>query len=198
MSMTETVAQARSAVMRSPALMIFGVLGSAALMVSGCAAQRKHAIPWSTAVLVRPTALPRSSPTGNVEDPLPDLRMEIPPPPGPLVVARPVPARPHVVAPSTGQNAPTGKSDTPLIVPDLSSQESASLQHETDVSLGAAERNLAATAGKTLNATQSDLASKVRSFISDAREAGRAGDWERARELAKKAQILSEELAGSV
>jgi len=196
--MTETFAQARNTVMRNLALMIFGVLGSAALMVSGCAAQRKHAIPWSTAVLVRPAALQRFSPTENVEDPLPDLRMEIPPPPGPLAVARPAPARPHSVAPSTNQTAPAGKLDTPQIVPDLSSQESASLQHETDLSLGAAERNLAATTGKTLNATQSDLASKVRSFIADAREAGRAGDWARARELAKKAQILSEELAGSV
>jgi hypothetical protein len=49
-----------------------------------------------------------------------------------------------------------------------------------------------------LNAVQSDLASKVRSFISDAREAGRAGDWGRSRDLAKKAQVLSQELAGSL
>jgi outer membrane murein-binding lipoprotein Lpp len=196
--MTETFAQARNAVMRNPALMIFGLFGSVALIVSGCAAQRKHAIPWSTAVLVRPAALQQSSPTENIEDPLPELRMEIPPPPGPLAVAHPAPVRPRGVAPSSSQNASTGKLDTPQIVPDLSSQESASLQHETVLSLGAAERNLAATAGKTLNATQSDLASKVRSFISDAREAGRVGDWERARELAKKAQILSEELAGSM
>jgi hypothetical protein len=61
-----------------------------------------------------------------------------------------------------------------------------------------AERNLAAAAGKSLNAMQSDVASKVRSFISDAREAGRAGDWVRARDLAKKAQVLSEELVGSL
>jgi hypothetical protein len=64
--------------------------------------------------------------------------------------------------------------------------------------LAAAERNLAAVAGKSLNATQSDLASKVRIFISDARESGRAGDWTRARDLAKKAQVLSEELVGSL
>jgi hypothetical protein len=80
----------------------------------------------------------------------------------------------------------------------LSTQESASLQRETNQSLTASERNLAASAGKSLNATQSDLASKVRSFISDAREAGRAGDWIRARDLAKKAQVLSEELAESL
>ncbi|HEY6385967.1 MAG TPA: hypothetical protein VIX91_09820 [Candidatus Acidoferrum sp.] len=64
--------------------------------------------------------------------------------------------------------------------------------------MAAAERNLAAASGKSLSATQSDLASKVRSFISDARESGREGDWARARDLAKKAQVLSEELIGSL
>jgi len=72
------------------------------------------------------------------------------------------------------------------------------LQRETEQSLTVAERNLAAAAGKSLNAMQSDVASKVRNFISDAREAGRAGDWVRARDLAKKAQVLSEELVGSL
>jgi hypothetical protein len=80
----------------------------------------------------------------------------------------------------------------------LSTQESTSLQRESNQSLSAAERNLAATSGKSLNAAQADLASKVRSFISDAREAGRAGDWARARDLAKKAQVLSEELDRSL
>jgi hypothetical protein len=198
LEMTETLAQPRIAVMRRSVLTFFSVFGSAAIMVSGCAAQRKHAIPWSTEVLVRPTALQRSSSTGDIEDPVPDLRMEIPPPPGPLAVARTSPARPRNVSPSINQNAPPGRPDAPQIVPELSSQESASLQRQTEQSLSAAERNLAATAGKSLNATQSDLASKVRSFISDAREAGRAGDWARARELAKKAQVLAEELAGSL
>ena len=90
------------------------------------------------------------------------------------------------------------KTDNPQIVPELTTQESSALQRETNQSLSTAERNLAATTGKSLNATQSDLASKVRSFISDARDAGRAGDWERARDLAKKAQVLSEELTASL
>jgi hypothetical protein len=49
-----------------------------------------------------------------------------------------------------------------------------------------------------LNAAQSDLASKIRGFIKDAREAAQIADWSRARSLAKKAQVLSEELAGSL
>jgi len=52
--------------------------------------------------------------------------------------------------------------------------------------------------GKNLNATQTDLISKIRGFIKDAREAAQITDWSRARSLAKKAQVLSEELASSL
>jgi hypothetical protein len=197
MDMTETSAQPQLAVPRDSAQIFFSVLGSLAIFMSGCAARKKPTIPWSTAVLVRPILPPRATPNIDVDDPVPDLRFEIPPPPAPLAT-RMAPARPRSVAPSTNQNAPVAKPDTPQIVPGLSTQESISLQRETDLSVSAAERDLAATAGKPLNATQSDLASKVRSFISDAREAGRAGDWARARDLAKKAQVLSEELVGSL
>jgi ribosomal protein S20 len=40
------------------------------------------------------------------------------------------------------------------------------------------------------------MVSKIRGFIKDAREAAHAGDWTRASSLAKKAQVLSEELVG--
>ena len=56
----------------------------------------------------------------------------------------------------------------------------------------------AATRGKRLNASQTDLVSKIKGFLKDAREAAQAGDWARARNLAKKAQVLSEELVRSV
>ena len=194
--MTESSAQSQTSLMRDNARFFFGVLGSAAILASGCAARKKPSIPWSTAVLVRPV-VPQQCPTiGAVEEPVPDLRLEIPSPLAPLAT-RTVPARPRSATPPTNPNAPAGKPDTPQIVTGLSTRESASLQRESDQSLSAAESNLAATAGKSLNAAQADLASKVRSFISDAREAGRAGDWTRARDLAKKAQVLSEELVGS-
>jgi hypothetical protein len=197
MHMTETSAPPQLAVIRDSARILFSVLGSVAIFISGCAARKKPAIPWSTAVLVRPILLQRAAPNIDVDDPVPDLRFEIPPPPAPLAT-RIAPARPRSVAPAITQNAPVAKPDTPQIVPGLSTEESASLRQETDRNLSSAERNLAATAGKSLDATQADLASKVSSFISDAREAGRAGDWARARDLAKKAQILSEELVGSL
>lgn len=69
-------------------------------------------------------------------------------------------------------------------------------QQQTSQSLGIAERNLASVHGKSLNAAQSDLVSKILGFIKDARDAAQAGDWSRARSLAKKAEVLSVELVG--
>jgi hypothetical protein len=199
LNMTETSAQPQFAVKRNSFRAIFGVLGFSAILLSGCAARKKPSIPWSTAVLARPILPQHPLPTQGIEVPPPDLGLEVPPPPAPLATRTPsAPSRPRSFAPPANPSAPAGKPTTPQIIPELSTQESASLQRETDQSLTAAERNLAATAGKSLNATQSDLASKVRSFISDARDAGRAGDWVRARDLAKKAQVLSEELAESL
>jgi hypothetical protein len=85
-----------------------------------------------------------------------------------------------------------------MISPQLTAQETAAAQQETNQSLTIAEKNLAATRGKRLNAAQSDLASKIRGFLKDAREAAGSGDWSHARSLAKKAQVLSEELASSL
>jgi hypothetical protein len=197
MDMTETSAQPQPAMIRLPARIFFGIFGAAAILVSGCAARKKPTIPWSTAVLVRPVVPQLSAAPGDLEDPVPELKLEIPPPPPPLST-RPVPARPRRIVPATNQNVAPEKTDNPQIVPELTTQESSALQREANQSLNTAERNLAATTRKSLNAAQSDLASKVRSFISDAREAGRTGDWERARDLAKKAQVLSEELAASL
>lgn len=197
--MTETSASLHPAVQRDCMRIFLSVLSSAAVLLSGCAARKRPAIPWSTAVLVRPIPPQHVSPAGVVEVPPPDIGLEIPLPPVPLSTRTPPPpAKPRSFSAPANPSAPAGKPDTPQIVPELSAQESTSLQRETAGSLLAAERNLAATAGKSLNATQSDLASKVRSFISDARDAGRAGDWARARDLAKKAQVLSEELVGTL
>ena len=62
-------------------------------------------------------------------------------------------------------------------------------------SVAIAQKNLDAAKGRTLNPTQSDLASKVTSFLQESKDAAREGDWTRARNLAKKAQVLSEELS---
>ena len=112
-------------------------------------------------------------------------------PPRPKVNSSPAPA---ANAPATdAEKAP----EAPTIAVQLSKEEFAAAQQETNQSLDIAEKNLASTRNKRLNAAQSDLVSKIKGFLKDAREAAQAGDWARARNLAKKAQVLSEELVRS-
>jgi hypothetical protein len=101
-----------------------------------------------------------------------------------------------VNAPSTA-GGEAEKRDAPMIAPQLTPAETTLAQQQTNQSLAIAEKNLMAANGKRLNAAQADLVSKIKGFIKDAREAAQIGDWSRARSLAKKAQVLSEDLAGS-
>jgi ribosome-binding protein aMBF1 (putative translation factor) len=129
----------------------------------------------------------------------PELRLELPPFPGQLIPVRPAPPRPRVSTPPAANSGnDEEKLEAPMIAPQLSPQESAVAQQLTNQSLSSAEKNLESARGKNLNAAQSDLVSKIRGFIKDAREAAQIADWSRARSLAKKAQVLSEELAGSL
>jgi hypothetical protein len=173
-----------------------------AVVLSGCAERAVKAkaktFPWSTAAMVRPrplTMLPTQS--GEIDEALAELQLDVPPPPSPLSLVNGVPQRPRVPTAPPGQNA-SAKPEPPQIVPQLTAEETTEAQQQTNVSLSIAERNFGTTQGKHLNAAQLDLASKVRSFITEAREAAHNGDWTRARNAAKKAQVLSEELAGSL
>jgi hypothetical protein len=85
-----------------------------------------------------------------------------------------------------------------VIEPQLTPAEISAARQQMSSGLTVAEKNLARSQGKALNPTQSDLAAKIRGFIGDARAAERDGDWTRARSLATKAQVLSEELVASL
>jgi hypothetical protein len=133
------------------------------------------------------------------EDPLPELRPELPPFPSHLITVRTTPPRPRVGTPPPATTGAEGeKLEAPMIATQLTPQESAVAQQQTNQSLVIAEKNLGSARGKNLNAAQSDLVSKIKGFIKDARAAAQVTDWSRARSLAKKAQVLSEELAGSL
>jgi outer membrane murein-binding lipoprotein Lpp len=178
-------------------LFVVAAVASVVMFAGGCAVTQKKAhIPWNTAVLVRPNP-PVQVGVGDPDDDAPGLDLQIPEP-APLAVARTVPARPRVLTPPANPAGAVEKPEMPQIVPELSPQQSSSFQRETEQNLSVAERNLAAALGRQLNATQTDLVSKIRSFMSDARAAGRTGDWARARDLSKKAQVLSDELAASL
>jgi hypothetical protein len=175
-----------------------------AVIASGCAERTVKAkarpFPWSTAAAMRPrtlATLPMQGGDGEADETLPEFQIDVPPPPSPLSSVNGVPARPHVPAAPAGSNA-SARPEPPQIVPQLTPEETTAAQEQTNVSLSIAERNIGTTRGRQLSATQQDIASKVRSFIAEARESAHFGDWTRARNAAKKAQVLSEELAGSL
>jgi len=162
--------------------------------------RKRPAILWATEVQVKPVTQPRTAEVSSVpDDLLPELQLELPPFPDHLISVRSAPPRPRVSTPptaATGNDAE--KLEAPMIALQVTPQESAVARQQTKQSLGIAEKNLESARGKSLNAAQSDLVSKITGFIKDAREAAQIADWSRARSLAKKAQVLSEELAGSL
>jgi hypothetical protein len=172
------------------------------LLLSGCAERKVKAktFPWSTFAYARPLApSPGQTQTQFDDDaPLDDATLDIAPPPSTVAIARSVPARPRVPAGNSPQSDNGSKPDVPQLAPQLTAAEASAAQQQTSQSLGVAERNIGSAEGKALNATQQDLASKVRSFMAEARDAANNGDWTRARAAAKKAEVLSQELASSL
>jgi hypothetical protein len=172
-----------------------------AITLSGCAAEQKtkaRTFPWALATSARPL-LPKAVASQDfvVDDSWLQADLDIPPPPSPLASVPNIPQRPRVVAATSGPSTQS-RPEPPQIVPQLTAEETTAAQQQTSLSLSVAEHNIAVSRGRSLNAMQSDLASKVRSFVTEAREAAHVGDWTRASNAAKKAQVLSEELAGSL
>jgi hypothetical protein len=60
--------------------------------------------------------------------------------------------------------------------------------------LGATEMNLKKITGTQLTANQQDMVKQIHQFMDQSKSAVSTGDLERARTLAWKAQLLSEEL----
>lgn len=107
------------------------------------------------------------------------------------------PAKPHV-APPASEPAVVEQNPAPVLVPELSLEQVVTSKVEANKSLIVAERNLGAALGKPMNSAQADLASKVRGFMDAAREAMKNSDWERAAAVAKKAEVLSEQLVSGL
>src|SRR5215471_6323706 len=191
-------AQPRAAIPTGTSRPCAALVAGVALFLAGCPpAQKRPALGWQTTAAVRPIIpaplLPSDPTLPEVESASAEA-----PPSLQIVLPRPAPPRSRPpLQPSTAASE-VGKADGPLIVPQVSADESAAAQQEVNASLAAAERNLEAVRGRTFNAAQTDIANKTRGFVAEAREAARSGDWSRARSLAKKAQVLSEELGRSL
>lgn len=171
----------------------------AIVLSQGCAEKQLRVRPWQTAMAVRPN-IPVPAPGYKPESPessAPDLIWQIPSPPSALNIDR-QPIRPHVPVVQPAEPAEVHKPAAPSLEPQLSSQEIAAAQQEMNESAAAAQKNLGAAKGHRLNPTQTDLVSKVTSFLEESKQAVQEGDWNRAKNLAKKARVLSEELAASL
>lgn len=166
-----------------------------ALSCGGCLPRKPpatHPPPIAFAHPVVPVAIAAAS----LED-APNLDVEPVPPPK-LASPRSAPPRPRVAQSAPAEPAAVEKAPDPVIVPDLSKEQVNTAKSETEHSLEIAEWNLAQTQGKKLNTAQEDVASKVRGFMDTARDAMKNSDWQRAKNLAKKAEVLSHELAANL
>ncbi len=122
----------------------------------------------------------------SIENPLPVV-FDVPPE---------KPPAPHHTAPAA-EPEPEKVPGTPQIAPQISPQDQQRAQGDTNTDLQTARQNLASVSGRRMNATQQDLADKIRGFMQQARDAMTAGDWKSARNLAEKARVLSIDLIHS-
>lgn len=181
---------------------------SLGLGLAGCSHQRVHAAVPATAP---PIALsPETDHPMTIApdtDATPPLEAQVSPPMIPPAAAPPAPV---VIEPSTPP-APKRKPEehpaqaeqpvtqhAPQIAPQISATDQSIYQRKTTDDLNTAEHNLGQTNGKHLSAAQQDLADKIRSFMSQSRDASKGGDWDRAQNLAQKARLLSTELLNSL
>ena len=74
-------------------------------------------------------------------------------------------------------------------------EQAAQQRNAIDQLLGTSDQNLKRAADMQLSAAQQDTVSQTRQFMAQSKAAMAAGDFERARTLAWKAQLLSEDLA---
>jgi hypothetical protein len=165
-----------------------------ALLLGGCFGEKRPAARVVNVSLMHPV-LPTGA-TDAVPDNPPDILFYSAPLPS-LGAARTAPPKPRMATPQTN-SAAAEKTPETLLLPELSPEQMAAAKAETQQSLDAAQGNLARANGRSLNPSQKDLESKARSFMDTAREAMRGGDLPRAQNFAKKAEVLSRELAASL
>lgn len=165
------------------------------LWCDGCFTRKSHAQRPVAIAFMHPT-IPVAMSAAELGKP-PDLELEVAPPPR-LVTPRSAPARPRPAQTTPAEPAVVRAPADPIIIPDLTAEQLNAAKSETQHSLDIAERNLSQTQGKKLNSAQEDVASKIRGFMETARDAMRNSDWQRARNLAKKAEVLSHELVANL
>jgi len=110
----------------------------------------------------------------------------------------PPPRRPVERSTESAEQDTAARPEPPRISPELSPSDQAAYQKRIESDSAVATRNLQIVSARQLNPTQSDLADKIRSYLSQAGDAGKSGDWVRAQNLAHKAASLSVDLIESL
>jgi hypothetical protein len=164
---------------------------------SGCFTRKAPARPVIGVIGFAHPVIPAAAASAELEAP-PDIAMDSAEAAPSLVISRSVPLRPRVTPAPVPDHVPAEKPAEPTIAPEVTSQAMTEAKVEAQHSLDQVQKNLAVAWGRTLNDAQKDLISKVRAFTDNAREAMRSGDWVRAKNLSKKAEVLSEQLAASL
>jgi hypothetical protein len=80
------------------------------------------------------------------------------------------------------------------IMPGISQEEASRQRQTAEQLLASTESNLKLLAARTLNATQQETVAQIRNYMDGARSALTDGDTQRARTLALKAHLLSDDL----
>lgn len=189
---------------------VFVVACALALGAVGCAREHVHAtVPVSTVPAAPAPDKDRPMTTAPDTDATPPAEAEVAPPPAipsatnpptPVVIAPSVPPAPRrrpEEHPAAADEQPAAQKP-PQISPQISATDQSLYAKRTADDIATAERNLQQTNGKHLSAAQQDLADKIRSFVSQSRDASNGGDWDRAQNLAQKARLLSTELLNSL
>jgi hypothetical protein len=186
------------------------LLASAApLLFAGCGPKRVlAAVPAAAPATsdVRPmTIAPDTDATPPLEETAvaPSLPAPSVTPPSSAIATTQVapPPRKPAAAPSQTEAADADNAERPQpprIALEISPGDQAAAQRRVDDDSAIATKNLQTVSGHQLNATQQDLADKVRSFLTQSTDAGKDGDWTRAQNLAQKARVLSIELINSL
>jgi outer membrane biosynthesis protein TonB len=193
-----------------PARTLIGVALGLALLAPACG---KKAAKSTPPVLVpsietqpQPAAEPQPAPEGNT-NPTPETVPASPPQPE-AQTPKPKPRKPvaRKAAPPAATETPKAepaKAETPKpAAPDRSVQITAdvpraavqSQTQNTEQLLRSSEAKLASL-GRSLNESEQAMQRQARNYIAQANEAVRAGDIERAYNLAVKASLLANELA---
>ena len=76
----------------------------------------------------------------------------------------------------------------------MSSDQAARDRQSTNQSLDTTEKDLKRLDGRALNSDEQAVLTQIRAYISQSRKALTEGDYERASNLAKKAQVLTDDL----